>query len=45
MVACPICSQKMKEEAVFTHLNVHTEEEAQPPKPALFGYVDSITEI
>ncbi|KAJ5990371.1 hypothetical protein N7522_010578 [Penicillium canescens] len=37
MVACPICSQKMKEEAVFTHLNVHTEEEAQPPKPAPFG--------
>ncbi|KAJ5295660.1 hypothetical protein PENANT_c001G07714 [Penicillium antarcticum] len=36
MVACPICSQKMKEEAVFGHLNVHTEE-AQPPKPATFG--------
>jgi hypothetical protein len=35
----------MKEEAVFTHLNVHTEEEAQPPKLTSFGYVDPIDPI
>ncbi|KAJ5356810.1 Zinc finger RING-type [Penicillium concentricum] len=41
LVACPICLRKMKEEAVFPHLNVHLQEEETskktPTKPASFG--------
>ncbi|KAJ5178419.1 Zinc finger RING-type [Penicillium coprophilum] len=41
LVACPICFRKMKEEAVFPHLNVHQQEEEVPrktsTKPASFG--------
>ncbi|CAG8170689.1 unnamed protein product [Penicillium salamii] len=32
LVACPICNRKMKEEAVFSHLNVHQGDES-PRKP------------
>ncbi|CAG8254029.1 unnamed protein product [Penicillium nalgiovense] len=32
LVACPICFRKMKEEAVFPHLNVHQQEEDSPNK-------------
>ncbi|KAJ6184031.1 hypothetical protein N7519_005332 [Penicillium mononematosum] len=32
LVACPICFRKMKEEAVFPHLNVHQQEEDSPKK-------------
>ncbi|KAJ5873952.1 uncharacterized protein N7529_002382 [Penicillium soppii] len=42
LVACPICNRKMKEEAVFPHLNVHQQEEELPAKtpikPATFGF-------
>ncbi|KAJ5782504.1 Zinc finger RING-type [Penicillium paradoxum] len=41
LVSCPICYRKMKEEAVFPHLNVHQQEEApltgSSTKPASFG--------
>ncbi|KAJ5366403.1 DNA repair protein (RadR) [Penicillium brevicompactum] len=40
LVACPICNRKMKEEAVFPHLNVHQEGESPkkpPPAPSSFG--------
>ncbi|EKV16112.1 DNA repair protein (RadR), putative [Penicillium digitatum] len=41
LVACPICHRKMKEEAVFPHLNIHQQEEEAPKKtptkPASFG--------
>ncbi|KAJ5506698.1 Zinc finger, RING-type [Penicillium expansum] len=41
LVACPICFRKMKEEAVFPHLNIHQQEEEAPKKtptkPASFG--------
>ncbi|KAJ5200572.1 Zinc finger RING-type [Penicillium cf. griseofulvum] len=41
LVACPICFRKMKEEAVFPHLNVHQQEEEAskktPTKPKSFG--------
>ncbi|KAI2732016.1 hypothetical protein CBS147332_1155 [Penicillium roqueforti] len=30
LVACPICFRKMKEEAVFPHLNIHQQEEEAP---------------
>ncbi|KAJ5457928.1 hypothetical protein N7475_009316 [Penicillium sp. IBT 31633x] len=41
LVSCPICFRKMKEEAVFPHLNVHQQEEEPPTrtvaKPTSFG--------
>ncbi|KXG52689.1 Zinc finger, RING-type [Penicillium griseofulvum] len=47
LVACPICFRKMKEEAVFPHLNVHQQEEEAPKKtftkPASFGSLKGIS--
>lgn len=37
LVACPICSRRMKNEAVFQHLDTCTGNPA-PPKQASFGY-------
>ncbi|CAG8109034.1 unnamed protein product [Penicillium olsonii] len=37
LVACPICNRKMKEEAVFSHLNVHEESPKKAPPNSSFG--------
>ena len=38
--ACPICNERMKEEAVFSHLDIHNEPDAEPdtnPIPTRYG--------
>ena len=35
LIACPICSERMKEEEVFPHLDVHNEPQTAPRKPYL----------
>ncbi|KAJ5405078.1 hypothetical protein N7465_006362 [Penicillium sp. CMV-2018d] len=48
LVSCPICFRKMKEEAVFPHLNVHQQEEEAPKKtptkPTSFGSLKAISQ-
>ena len=36
LMACPICDERMREEAVFSHLDVHNGKDATPN-----GYRDS----
>ena len=35
LIACPICSKRMKEEEVFPHLDVHNEPQTAPPSTNL----------